>query len=112
MTNPNKTPRLTTTICLGFQIVWEPLMCQPLFAAKGYYGINAQAICNSHLVFTNAVVRWPGSTHDAFVWANCELARRFEGEEFGESSLIGDSGYPLRPWLLVPYLNVADRAQD
>ena len=91
-----------------------PILAPPaaFVCRKGYHAINAQAICNSHLVFTNAVVRWPGSTHDAFVWANCNMATRFEGGEFGESWLIGDSGYALRPWLLVPYLNVANRAQE
>lgn len=86
---------------------------EPAFVCrKGYHAINAQAICNGRLLFTNAVVKWPGSTHDAFVWANCRLARKFEGGDFGESWLIGDSGYPLRPWLLVPYLNVAGRAEE
>jgi hypothetical protein len=79
---------------------------------KGYHAINTQGICDSELIFTNAVVRWPGSSHDAFIWANCELAERFEQGQYGDSWLIGDSGYPLRPWLLVPFLNPENRAQE
>lgn len=86
---------------------------EPAFVCrKGYHAINVQAICNSHLEFSNAVVKWPGSTHDAFIWDDCGLARRFGRGDFGNSWLIGDSGYPLRPWMLVTFLHTASRAQE
>lgn len=34
---------------------------------KGFHAINVQGICDASNVFLNLVVRWPGSTHDAFV---------------------------------------------
>ena len=50
--------------------------------------------------FTNVVAKWPGSTHDSFVWANCGLCQFAEVGGFGGCWLLGDSGYPLRPFLL------------
>ncbi|XP_065280784.1 putative nuclease HARBI1 [Dermacentor albipictus] len=46
----------------------------------------------------------PGSDHDAFVWRTTWLRRRFQAGRIvnpGEY-LLGDSGYPLEPWLLIP----------
>ncbi|XP_037572151.1 putative nuclease HARBI1 [Dermacentor silvarum] len=47
----------------------------------------------------------PGSDHDAHVWRTTWLRRRFqEGHiaKAGEHLLLGDSDYPLEPWLLTP----------
>lgn len=68
---------------------------------KGFYAINVQGIADHQHRFTNLVAQWPGSTHDAFIWGNCSLQTEFaEGRIQGH--LLGDSGYPLRPWLLTP----------
>ena len=37
---------------------------------KGYFSINVQAIVDSACKFTDIVVRWPGSTHDATMFNN------------------------------------------
>lgn len=38
--------------------------------------------------------RWPGSAHDATIYRNSEMCRRFERGEFGlDSALLGDSAY-------------------
>ncbi|XP_061166748.1 putative nuclease HARBI1 [Saccostrea echinata] len=74
---------------------------------KNYHSINIQGVCDSTLKFLNVVARWPGSTHDAFIWFNSELKRLFVNGTITEGWLLGDSGYPLRPWLLhvTPVLN-------
>lgn len=79
---------------------------------KGFHEINVQGICDASNVFLNLVVRWPGSTHDAFVLSNSQISDCFESGRIQDCWLLGDSAYPLRPWLLTPLpepRNVAER---
>nr|XP_046271742.1 putative nuclease HARBI1 [Scatophagus argus] len=48
---------------------------------------------------------WPGSTHDARMLSESGLRQLFEGHYVpANCHLLGDSGYPCKPWLLTPYL--------
>ncbi|XP_062586727.1 putative nuclease HARBI1 [Saccostrea cucullata] len=78
---------------------------------KGFHSINVQAIVDSDLKFLSVVSKWPGATHDAFIWANSGIARKFERSEI-DGWLLGDSGYPLRPWLLTPVNNPKSRGEQ
>ncbi|RVE42627.1 hypothetical protein evm_012713 [Chilo suppressalis] len=46
-----------------------------------------------------------GASHDAFVWENSHFNNYLQTlHRSGESVwLLGDSGYPQRPWLMTPY---------
>lgn len=57
--------------------------------------------------FLNIVAKWPGGTHDAFIRSNSTLCEKFEDIHvtINDGSLLGNNGYPLRPWLLTPVLN-------
>ena len=79
---------------------------------KNNHSINLQGVCDSNLKFLNVVAKWPGATHDAFIWANSNLCEIFENRQIGNGWLIGDSGYPLRPWLLTPVLQPTTRNQQ
>ena len=68
---------------------------------KGYHAMNVQAVCDTKLKFVDVVVRYPGSTHDAYIWKNCAVADRFERREL-DGWLVGDSAYGLRPWMMTP----------
>ena len=78
---------------------------------KQYHVMSIQGICDHRKVFTNIVSRWPGSAHDAFIWSNCALNTQFENGEV-DGHLVGDSAYPLRPWLLTPIQNAGGQAEE
>lgn len=56
---------------------------------KGYFSLNVQVVCDSDMKICDIVARWPGSTHDATIFANSRLCARFENREFPNSFLIG-----------------------
>ncbi|XP_052771219.1 putative nuclease HARBI1 [Mya arenaria] len=70
---------------------------------KGYHPINVMAVCDHEMRFTDIVARWPGSQHDAAVFDDSTLKDHLETNQTG--ILLGDGGYPLRPYLLTPLLN-------
>ncbi|XP_042210294.1 putative nuclease HARBI1 [Homarus americanus] len=72
---------------------------------KRYHSLNVQVVCNADGLITNYSTKYPGCKHDAFIWANCLLRRRFEAGDFGDNYLIGDSGYPLEAFLMTPFRN-------
>ena len=69
---------------------------------KNFHSINVQAICNADGCSTDVIAKWPGSTHDSFILQASRVHDRFEASEFGEGWSLGDSGYPLRSWLMTP----------
>ena len=77
---------------------------------NGLFSINVQAICDHDLILTNVVARWPGSTHDSRNFENSNMCARLERKEI-PGILIGDNGYPLRPYLITPLLTCTTREQ-
>ena len=78
---------------------------------KGYHALNIQGICDYRRRFISMVARWPGSCHDAFIWNYCGLNRDFENDNI-EGHLLGDSAYPLRPWLMTPVARPQNNAEE
>ena len=68
---------------------------------KGWFSINVQAVCDARRCFTNVVARWPGSTHDSRIFDNSILRDELERGKH-DGLLLGDAGYALRRYLLVP----------
>ncbi|CAI6352676.1 unnamed protein product [Macrosiphum euphorbiae] len=71
---------------------------------KNYHSINVQLVCDSKMKMFNICSLFPGSVNDAYIWNNCQLEptlRRIFNHEPG-FYLLGDSGYPLRAWLMTP----------
>ncbi|XP_062531763.1 putative nuclease HARBI1 isoform X3 [Bombyx mori] len=79
---------------------------------KGYFSLNVQAVCNADLLFMNVVTRWPGSAHDATIFNNSDLRAQCENGSFGNKWLLGDSAYPLKPYLLTPLINTQTRGEQ
>ena len=55
--------------------------------------------------FTNLVAKWPGSVHDSFILSNSGVPTYMEQQLMKNSWLLGDSGYPLKKWLMTPKTN-------
>ncbi|XP_065293051.1 putative nuclease HARBI1 [Dermacentor albipictus] len=74
------------------------------FCRKGYYALNVMVVCDASLRITALETSYPGSVHDSFVWkasslyAECRSGSLLHGGEY----LLGDSAYPLQPWLVTP----------
>ncbi|XP_030745911.1 putative nuclease HARBI1 [Sitophilus oryzae] len=76
---------------------------------KNYHSINVQLICDSNLKIMNVNAQFPGSTHDANIWRHSQISTLMENiyrrDPQNVFFLLGDSGYPTRPWLLTPIQN-------
>lgn len=56
----------------------------------------------------NVNARYPGAVHDAAIWETSSIHRHLK-RKYQEGSrnnyLLGDSGYPIQPWLMTPILD-------
>lgn len=56
---------------------------------KGIHTVNIQAVCDQNMNLLNIVARWPGSTHDSFIWRDSALHQLFENGQIQSGWLIG-----------------------
>eukprot|EP01018_Ginkgo_biloba_P030383 Gb_03722 [translate_table: standard] len=87
------------------------------------YSMVLQAIVDSNMRFMDFFTSWPGSINDSRLLRNSSFYRLCEGGErlngpsicIGLSdmrqSIIGDGGYPLLPWLIIPFSGVLTDSQ-
>ena len=78
---------------------------------KNFHSKNIQGICDANLVFLDVVAKWPGSSHDSLILQASQLNDDFEQGTYGDSCLLGESGYPLKKWLITPIPSVATSAE-
>ncbi|KAL3644381.1 hypothetical protein CASFOL_012313 [Castilleja foliolosa] len=70
---------------------------------KTSYSITLQGVVDPKGVFTDICIGWPGSMTDDQVLEKSALFQRANNGDLNGSWVVGNSGYPLMDWLLVPY---------
>ncbi|GBG86300.1 hypothetical protein CBR_g41294 [Chara braunii] len=90
---------------------------EPYFDRNRQYSIVAQVVCDENLHILDVSVGAPGAVHDSRILRLSDLYNR--GEEGREPFirrtnvlidgtvmgryLMGDAGYPILPWLMIPF---------
>lgn len=82
---------------------------------KGWYSVILQGVVDHSYRFIDINVGWPGSVHDARVFAQSSIVKRItDGTLLPDNAicvngvqiplyLIGDSAYPMKTWLMKPF---------
>ncbi|XP_065356054.1 putative nuclease HARBI1 [Calliphora vicina] len=76
------------------------------FNRKGFHSLNSMIICDHKYRILAINSKYGGAAHDSFVWKQSEeriLLEQKYSSNLRNFWLLGDSGYPLEPWLLTPY---------
>ncbi|CAK1597342.1 unnamed protein product [Parnassius mnemosyne] len=80
---------------------------------KGFFSINVQAVTRPNLEFFDLVARWPGSTHDSFIYNSSSVKQSLNiGDLQGQGMLLGDSGYAVSSVCLTPFLSPNSIGQE
>ena len=90
----------------------RPKENENLFISRKGPSLNVLAICDSDLLFTYAVAKFPGATDDSFIWNYCHLQEKFESGDFGNSLLLGDRGFGLSRYLITPIQHPTSQAEE
>ncbi|GFR84014.1 protein F14D2.9 [Elysia marginata] len=71
---------------------------------KNFHSINVQIVCDANLLILDCVARHPGSFLDARVLRESEFFAGMEQRPpVVDGLVLGDSGYPVRTWLMTPF---------
>ena len=85
------------------------------FSRNQQHDFIIQAVADGKGLFLDFAAGYPGSLHDARVYRNSSLYQRASNEEVLREPverisirdihpyLVGDSAYPISPWLMKPY---------
>ncbi|CAM5133407.1 unnamed protein product [Natator depressus] len=91
---------------------------------KEYFSMVLQALVDHRGRFIDINAGWPGKVHDARIFQNTGLFRKLQAGTFlpdqkitvGEvkmpTVILGDSAYPLMPWLMKPYTGSLDSSKE
>ncbi|XP_042972470.1 protein ALP1-like [Carya illinoinensis] len=70
---------------------------------KTSYSITVQGVVDPKGVFTDVCIGWPGSMPDDQVLEKSALSQRAQMGLLKDVWVVGNSGHPLKDWVLVPY---------
>ncbi|XP_063887842.1 putative nuclease HARBI1 isoform X2 [Scylla paramamosain] len=69
---------------------------------KKKYSLNVQVVTDGKMRIISFNARFPGSMCNSYVWRESQLRKQFTDGRFGDSVLLGDSSFPLEPFLMTP----------
>lgn len=68
-------------------------------------------MCDHEMRIKFVDARYPGACHDSHVW-NLSAAKQYLEEQYNNGCkdcwVLGDSGYPLEPWLMTPFRSTTE----
>ncbi|KAL8102615.1 hypothetical protein AgCh_027218 [Apium graveolens] len=70
---------------------------------KTSYSITVQGVVDPKGIFSDVCIGWPGSMSDDEVLEKSALFQRANKGLLKDVWVVGNSGYPLMDWVLVPY---------
>ncbi|XP_066581906.1 putative nuclease HARBI1 [Prorops nasuta] len=81
---------------------------------KGFHSIILQGICDPYCKFIDCFIGLPGRMHDATVFRISPIAKHLENPTSlsTDEHLLGDSAYPLQPFLLTPFKDTGHLSQN
>lgn len=95
--------------CTHVQLRAPPQNAVTYINRKGSHSINVQVVCDAAFKVIHVFANYPGSSHDSFILDNSVIPRVFEGDPTVDGWLLGDDGYPLKTWLITPYVTPETR---
>jgi len=66
---------------------------------------------DSNKKFLNVSAKFAGSTNDSYIWNASDLKVYFDNGTIN-GILLGDSGYKLRPYMMIPFLNPISSGEE
>ncbi|XP_065944922.1 putative nuclease HARBI1 [Magallana gigas] len=85
---------------------------EPVYVCrKNFHALNVQGVVDANMRFININCRFPGSTHDAYVFQHSSIPGILETLP-GGGWLLGDSGCPLKDYLMTPFTNPSTPAEE
>ena len=99
--------------CTHVRIIGPHLHENDYVNRKGFHSINVQGITDHEGKFIDLLARWPGSTHDSFIFRTSPVKYHLERnhDTLEKGVLLGDSGYCLKHYLITPFENPATPQQ-
>ncbi|XP_067894186.1 putative nuclease HARBI1 [Heterodontus francisci] len=82
------------------------------FNRKGFYSLNVQLVCDHRKRFMQVCARFPGSCQDPFILQQSQVPLFFTVLAQIQAWILGDKGYPLQTWLLMPVRNPTSNAEE
>ena len=97
---------------------------QDFYNYKQFFSFTVQAVCDSAGKFMDIECRWPGSVHDAKVFANSKINENLQTGKIASTELtilpgydaisnyiIGDPAYPLTAYCIKEYTSCSNNAE-